>query len=205
MIVMFISSDTLVRLMVGMSRVNKEDPFGEVGEGWKNDIPLLVYCHIVVSFLHEVQAQMAIAPDFNAADFIGESGYHPFSDEEWNDAIAEVYVKFVTDGHANVQAIVFDTTPTRQNRNRGKYYIFQYNRNELASIPFPAPTENVVATGVDGRGFRDSFWPDLCKVGHPSRQDSSLTFYISLWAILVGSLLLQVEPNLLHHMVRRQN
>jgi hypothetical protein len=158
----------------------------EVGTdtGWKHDIPRMLYQHICVRLLFKMSGR----PDYVPGDGIHEA----FSINEWNDAIGKVYVPFFTDGDLSESAIVYHTTRLRRNRNIGLYQIYEYHPNQLPSIPLPLADVATVSTEVDRRSCPDVFWSALCQV-----QCVSPSFKINLRTVLLGSLLLKLEPQLL--------
>jgi hypothetical protein len=206
------TTQELVKLMfcVTLVPVSSGPPVFKIerikGSGWKNDIPGLVYEHIVGSFLNvmqkKMQEQISSNTDFDVQDITGDRGFDPFSIEEWHDVIGQVYVEFVTNGNSNEQAIVYRTSPSKRNKNLGEYCIFNYSQYPLSSIPVENRRVPVIAPQGDKKGhsMSERFWSPLCDVEHiilASDGTQKLSFTISLSVVLVGSLLLKLEPRIL--------
>jgi hypothetical protein len=168
--------------------------------GWKSDIPAILYQHIVGTLLNDMQKRLSNDPNLNVEEITGESGHSPFSIEEWHDVIGEVYVEFVTNGDPNEQAIVYRTTATKRNRYLGQYCTFNHHPNPILTVPVHNRRAPVVSPEDDkkGRTNPSRFWSSLCVVKHRfSMSDGTVKqFNISLSAVLVGSLLLKLEPKL---------
>jgi hypothetical protein len=188
----------VVTQVAGGVAVWKSDHGSE--SGWRNDIPALLYQHIVATLLNVMQKRISDEPGFNVEEITGESGHSPFSIEEWHDVIGEVYVKFVTNGDPNEQAIVYRTTATKRNRYLGQYCTFNHHPNPILTVPVHNRRAPVVSPEDDkkGRTNPSRFWSSLCVVKHRfSMSDGTVKqFNISLSAVLVGSLLLKLEPKL---------
>jgi hypothetical protein len=144
----------------------------------------MLYQHICVQLLGAMRERH---------DYVRGDGIHEaFSINEWNDAVGKAYVPFFTDGDESERAIVYHTTRLKRNRCIGVYFIYEYHPNQLPSIPLPLADVAMVSTQVDRRSCPDVFWSALCQV-----QCASPTFKINLRTVLVGSLLLKLEPQLL--------
>jgi hypothetical protein len=131
------------------------------------------------------------------------SGYLPFSNEEFNDIVAQVYVSFVTNNDPTQKAIVYHTTQSNRNRYLGEYYVFEYNGSEMVSVPDPTGARlprREQAQDKNGRTFPDVFWSILCNASPPASLmgvGRVVPFTIAVRAVLVGSLLLKFDPNIL--------
>lgn len=154
-------------------------------KGWKNDVPRHVYVYIVDSFLFQIQEIIeSQGANYNAQDYMGDSGYSPFSVDEFNDIIAVTYVEFVTNGSGvGEEPIVYHTTERMRNRYLGWYHVFEYNGTEIMSVPIPNSQEGETEK-IDKRFCSDNFWSDVCK---PLEKEAGC--YISLRVMVVGHLL----------------
>jgi hypothetical protein len=183
--------DTLMKYMIGNSRMvrgvsdllPKDD-----AKGWKNDVPRHVYAYIVESFLFVIQDIIGQDTYSNQEEYLGESGYAPFSVDEFNDIIAQSYVVFVTNDVQGEEPIVFHTTEKKRNRNLGWYHVFEYNGTEVPSVPI-ANMGDEATERIDHRICPDNFWADVCKP-----LDSQGGCRISLRVMLVGHLLVTRYP-----------